>query len=93
MRDLETIAKNLASLNEITYEIVAKLNEGSSCDGDFVVLVHDTLQDLTWQLGFSFQEQHPTAEWHDAEEKRIYQKRLREVREGRRSGVRRIDGG
>ena len=49
--ELQKIAANLASLNEIMTEVVAH----TSPDGTFIGLVRDTLRNHSWALGFEFQ--------------------------------------
>lgn len=44
------IRANLASLNEIIAEMVVVTAD----DADFIRLVHDTLRDHSWALGYSF---------------------------------------
>jgi hypothetical protein len=51
--DLQAIQANLASLNEIMAEVVAKI---SPEEHEFVDMVRTTLRDHSWAIGFTFQD-------------------------------------
>lgn len=53
--DLEKLAANLASLNEIVTELVRASADGMRADPEFAVLVRDTLREHSRALGYVFQ--------------------------------------
>lgn len=68
------LAANLASLNEIVSALFSGLALGETVDEAYANLVWQKLREHSWQLGFAFNEERPTAEW--------LTKRLEEDRNG-----------
>jgi hypothetical protein len=62
--DLDAVKRNLASLNEVIAEMVAKVSD----DPKFTAMTRAILRRHSWELGFAFQDEHPPAFDEDAED-------------------------